>query len=102
MYLQTTMEPSAASIKMKIEERLRNLALKKYMNIGSNYDMTELTEELRDMDAISPTEFRAVRYLLDIYDKVLHACRVDPDRIKEANEIGERLIHIIDKRLETE
>ena len=37
-----------------IEERLRNLASKEYIDIGSNYDMNELTEELMDMEAIHP------------------------------------------------
>lgn len=102
MYLQTSMEPSVASIKTSIEERLKNLAIKNSSDFEPNNDMEELTEELRDIDAISPTEYRAVRYLLDTYDKVLHACRVDPDRIKEAYEIGERLIRIIDNRLGTD
>jgi hypothetical protein len=100
MYVQSNMEPALVSIRMKIEDRLRSLALKKNMDIGVNYSMIDLSEELCNIDALSPTEFRAIRYLMDTYDKVIHACKIDPGLVKEATEIGERVIRIIDHRLE--
>jgi hypothetical protein len=102
MYLQYNMEPNIepefASIEMKIEDRLRHLAMK-HIDAGSEHNTIELSRQLCNNDILSPTEFRAIRYFLEVYDKALHACRLDPNLIKEETEIGERVVRIIDNRL---
>jgi hypothetical protein len=99
MYLQSYVDPAFVSLIMKIEDRLRDLAGKKHIDLVSNNDIKELSMKLCDVDALSPTEFRAIIYLEDIYDKILHANMINPDTIEEATEIGERVVRIIDNRL---
>lgn len=102
MYLQTKMPDLCGinSIRLKIEDRLRNLAIKKDIDTGSDFCLAELLAMLSDVSALSPTEFRAIRYIMDIYDKAEYSNKIDPSRITEATAIGERVIRIIDKRLE--
>jgi tRNA G26 N,N-dimethylase Trm1 len=99
MYVQSLVDPVFASIILKIEDRLRDLAGKKYLDLVSNKSIIELSMELCDVDALSPTELRAIRYLQDIHERTLHANRINPDVMKEATEIGERVVRIIDHRL---
>ena len=99
MYVQSVVEPEFVSIEMKVEERLRTVALRRYMDLEANCNTKELARQLFNIDALSPSEFRAIGYLLEMHDKIAHACMVDPDRIKEATEIGERVVRIIDNRL---
>ena len=102
MYLQANMPDLGpiTSIKCKIEERLQNLAVLKNIDTGSDYDLMDLLSALRDIGALSPTEDRAIRHIVNLCDKAVYGSRVDPYRITEATAIGERVVHIIDRRLE--
>ncbi len=100
MYLQSYVDPIFVSLIVKIKGQLTDLAERKYIDSVSNGSITELSMKLCDVDALSPTEFRAIRYLEDIYDKVLHDKRINPDTVREATEIGERVVRIMDNRLE--
>jgi hypothetical protein len=46
------MDPPLASMTMKIEDRLRALAKKEYIDLGSDNKVPELVERLCDADAI--------------------------------------------------
>jgi hypothetical protein len=101
MFIQSYVDPVFVSLIMKIKGRLTDLAERKYIDSSSDKTITELSMKLCDVDALSPTEFRAIGYLEEIYDKVLHANRINPDEMREATEIGERVVRIIDNRLES-
>jgi hypothetical protein len=102
MYLQASMPDlwPITSIRSKIEQSLRNLAASKDIDTGSDYNLLDLLSALCDISALSPTEYRAITYIMDLCDRAVHGCTVDPNRIKEATAIGERVVRIIDKRLE--
>ena len=57
---------------------------------------------LCDLKSLSQSEFEAIKHIMDICDKAAYADRVDPFKIKEARAIGERVIRVIDNRLEVE
>jgi hypothetical protein len=80
MYLQSKMPDLGpiASMKLKIEDRLRNLAIKNNIDTGSNFSLSELLTLLRDICALSPTEFRDIRDIGDFCEKVAYANIVDP------------------------
>ena len=102
MYLQANMPDLGPinSIRLKIEDRLRNLAIRKDIDTGSNFNLLELLTMLCDISALSQTEYRAIRYIMDICDKAACASKVDQSKITEATAIGERVVRIIDNRLE--
>ena len=103
MYLQANMPDLGPinSIRSKIEARLLNLAIRKDIDTGSDFSLSELLTLLCDFNALSPAEFRAIRYVMDISDRAAYSNRVDPHKIKEATAIGERVIRVIDNRLGT-
>jgi len=100
MYMQTSIDTETVSMKTKIDNRLRNLAQKKCIDVEPYHNTEDLSRKLCAIDALSPTEFRAINYLLEIYDKVIHAGRIDRHLILEANEIGERVVRILDNRID--
>lgn len=99
MYMQTSIDTESVSMKTKIENRLRDLAQKKCIDVEPYNTTADLSMELCAIDALSPTEFRAINYLLEIYDKVIYAGRIDRHLVLEANEIGERVVRILDNRI---
>jgi hypothetical protein len=88
------------SIRLKIEGRLRSIASICRIDTGPSFSLRELSTMLCELNSLSPTEFWAIKYIMDFCDKAAYANRVDPYKIKEATAIGERVIRIIDKRLE--
>jgi hypothetical protein len=102
VYLQANMPDLGpiTSIRSKIEDRLRNLAIRKDIDTGSYFSLSELLNMLCDISVLSPTEYRAIRYIVEICDKASCGSKVDPYKITEATAIGERVVRIIDNRLE--
>ena len=91
---------SINSVRLRIEDRLRNLALICDIDTGTSYNPRDLSLMLYELNSLSPTEFQAIKHVMDICDKAAYANRVDPSKIKEARAIGERVIHVIDNRID--
>ena len=79
-----------------------NLAFINNIDTGPSFNQGELLAMLHEMSFLSLTEFRTIKYIMDICEKAAYANKVDPFKIKEAAEIGERVIRIIDDRLDME
>jgi hypothetical protein len=87
-------------VRLKIEDRLRILALSCRIDTGSSFSLGELSTLLCDLKSLSPTEFRVIKYIIEFCDRAAYADRVDPYKIKEARAIGEQVIRVIDNRLD--
>lgn len=87
------------SIRIKMEDRLRNLAIRNDIDTGCDSSLTKLLTTLCDINVLSPTESQAIGYIVDLCDKAAYGSRVDQNKISEATEIGERVVRIIDNRL---
>ena len=79
MYLQLNKPDldSINSVRMKIEDRLRSLASVCKIDNGPSFSLRELSIMLSELNSLSPTEFRAVKYIMDICDRADNASRVD-------------------------